>query len=235
MVIVPDHDQPGEAYAHAVAPLAKEARAHSVSILHLPGLPAKGDVAEWLGGGTSEQFADLVVQADNWEPAPPQIPDMTMSSDHNTDKDCGLTKSLADRIQQDSCFAKDVGGLLYVFENGVYRPTGEAFVCRRLKEIMIASGDAKRWSTHRAAEVCEFIRVDAPTLWERPPTDTINVLNGLLDWKSNELRPHNPKHLSTVQIPVTHDPSATCPNWTALLRRSSLLTATYWPMKSSDG
>ncbi|MDA1305470.1 MAG: phage/plasmid primase, P4 family [Nitrospirae bacterium] len=129
------------------------------------------------------------------------------------DEDCGLTKNLADQIQQDVFFAKDQGCLLYVFKGGVYWPTGEAFVRRQVKQILIATGDAKKWSTHRASEVVEFLRVDAPELWECPPLDTINVLNGLLDWKTGELREHDANHLTSVQIPVRYDAKATCPNW----------------------
>lgn len=37
------------------------------------------------------------------------------------------------------------------------------------------------------------------------------MANGLLDWKSGELRSHTPDHLSTIQLPVKWDPDATCP------------------------
>ncbi|MEJ7743191.1 MAG: phage/plasmid primase, P4 family [Nocardioidaceae bacterium] len=36
--------------------------------------------------------------------------------------------------------------------------------------------------------------------------------NGLLDLSSGELLPHSPDHLCTVQLPVRHDPDATCPH-----------------------
>jgi putative DNA primase/helicase len=41
--------------------------------------------------------------------------------------------------------------------------------------------------------------------------DQINVLNGILDTNTDELRPHSPEFLSAVQIPVRYDPQATCP------------------------
>ena len=212
LVIVPDYDEPGEGYVQTVARLATEAGARAVCILRLPGLPAKGDVVEWLdAGGTPGQFAELIAQTEAWSSA--QSPDVMVPTDTGRDEDCGLTKSLADQIQRDSFFAKDEGNRLYVFDNGVYRPTGEEFVRRRVKQILIASGHTKKWSTHQASEVVEFVRVDVPELWERPSLDTINVLNGLLDWKTGELRPHDHHHLSLVQIPVTYDPSATCQNW----------------------
>lgn len=64
VVIVPDHDEPGEKHAQQVARLATEAGAKSVRIVHLPDLPEKGDVVEWLAaGGTAEQWRKLTTEA----------------------------------------------------------------------------------------------------------------------------------------------------------------------------
>jgi putative DNA primase/helicase len=38
--------------------------------------------------------------------------------------------------------------------------------------------------------------------------DWINCSNGLLNWKTGELRPHTPRELSTIQIPVKWNPDA---------------------------
>ncbi len=72
---------------------------------------------------------------------------------------------------------------------------------RRAKEILLGSGNAKKWSTHRTSEVVEFLRVDTPRLLERPPLCTINVLNGLLDWKTGELRRHDPSTYRRFRFP----------------------------------
>lgn len=60
IVILPDNDPPGEAHARHVArnllPVAK-----AVKILRLPGLPAKGDVSDWIASGwTQEKLTGLV-------------------------------------------------------------------------------------------------------------------------------------------------------------------------------
>jgi P4 family phage/plasmid primase-like protien len=44
-----------------------------------------------------------------------------------------------------------------------------------------------------------------------PLSDWINLRNGMLHWKTGQLYPHDPSFLSTVQLPVSWDPSATCP------------------------
>jgi len=52
VVVVPDHDDPGEAYARDVVRLVTEAGAESVVVARLadawPGMPAGGDAADWI-------------------------------------------------------------------------------------------------------------------------------------------------------------------------------------------
>jgi P4 family phage/plasmid primase-like protien len=133
--------------------------------------------------------------------------------------DAGLVKELADIILISDRFARDAGGQLYAFASGVYRPNGEERIAQRVKSILVANDDTKRWSSHRAREVAEFIRIDAPHLWDQPPTDQLNLLNGLLDLSSRTLRPHVPEYLSPVQLPITYDPAATCSRWEAFIER----------------
>ena len=47
---------------------------------------------------------------------------------------------------------------------------------------------------------------------------TINLLNGLLDWREGVLRKHDPHYLTAVQLPITFDPAATCAEWDAFIR-----------------
>ena len=136
-----------------------------------------------------------------------------------TDNEPGLTKILADEILQTDQFAKDAGGQLYVFDDGCYRPHGEPFIAQQVKALLLANGETKRWSSHRAREVMEYIKVDVPALWERPKPDILNLANGLFSLATGTLTPHTPAHLSPVQLPVTFDPSATCPLWESFITR----------------
>ena len=68
VVYLPDNDKPGRAAAeiacHALAGVAA-----SVRRLDLPGLPARGDVVEWIAaGGTIEQLETLAEACPLWEP-----------------------------------------------------------------------------------------------------------------------------------------------------------------------
>jgi putative DNA primase/helicase len=47
----------------------------------------------------------------------------------------------------------------------------------------------------------------------------LNVLNGTLDLKTGQLRPHQREDLLTNLAPVTFDPKAECPQWDAFLHR----------------
>lgn len=133
--------------------------------------------------------------------------------------DHGLIKELADEILATEHFARDAGGQLYVFADGAYRPHGEVSISQHVKAILLANGDTKQWSSYRAREVQEFIRVDAPQLWERPPVDTLNLRNGLLDLSTHTLRLHAPDYLSPVQLPVAYEPTALCPLWDSFIAR----------------
>lgn len=147
------------------------------------------------------------------------LPSTTPPETMGTGSDRGLVKDLADDIVRTDHFARDAGGQLYIFEKGVYRPHGEAAILKRVKALLEANGDTKRWSSHRAREVTEFIRVDASLLWERPPVDTLNVSNGLLVLPSCTLKPHTPEHLSPVQVAVKYEPTAACPRWESFIAR----------------
>lgn len=74
VVILPDHDEPGEHYARAAA-RSLCAMGVRVKILRLPGLADRGDVSAWLdGGGTREELLRLADAAPEWaaddEPLP---------------------------------------------------------------------------------------------------------------------------------------------------------------------
>jgi putative DNA primase/helicase len=66
--ILPDNDAPGEAHALDIA-RKLHGSAASVRIIHLPGLPPKGDVSDWLGAGnTIEALGHFADETPEWEP-----------------------------------------------------------------------------------------------------------------------------------------------------------------------
>ena len=132
-----------------------------------------------------------------------------------TDK--GLIKDMAEHLLADHFFAKDPGGLLYHFEGGCYWPTGEEFVSAQFQRILEDEKRTKHWSTHRARELTAYLTVQAPKLWEAPPSEIINLSNGLYNLQTGTLLGHDPHHLCSVQLPVAFDAQATCPHWQQFL------------------
>lgn len=77
VAVCPDHDEPGVRHASQVAALAQVAGAASVKLVHLPNLPEKGDVVDWLDlGGTVHQFQALLDTGEEVDaPTPPSALD----------------------------------------------------------------------------------------------------------------------------------------------------------------
>ena len=48
-------------------------------------------------------------------------------------------------------------------------------------------------------------------MWDKPPLDRINVLNGILNLDTEELEDHDPDFLTPVQINALWHPNAVCP------------------------
>jgi putative DNA primase/helicase len=123
------------------------------------------------------------------------------------------TNVVAEAILKRDHFAQDAGGRLHVFVGGVYQDHGKRFVRARVRQWLRERGQLREWSTYRTDEVHGYILADAPELWEQPPTDTVNVVNGLLDVSTLQMRRHDPTFLSPVQLPLRYDPEADCPAW----------------------
>lgn len=68
VVILPDHDIPGKKHGDDVA-RSLTGTAADVKVLHLPDLPPKGDVSDWIAaGGTRDELEHLADETDTWAP-----------------------------------------------------------------------------------------------------------------------------------------------------------------------
>ena len=66
VVILPDNDRAGRIHAEEIASSLVSV-AESVKLVELPGLPAKGDVSDWLAtGGTAHDLVELSQTASPW-------------------------------------------------------------------------------------------------------------------------------------------------------------------------
>lgn len=91
-----------------------------------------------------------------------------------------------------------------------------------------------RYRNAIAENVKTVVTASVATLDCGPVTGFINFTNGMLDWRTGELFPHEMHYESTVQLPVAYDPDAQCPHFEGFL--SEVLTEDYvrvaWQMLS---
>ncbi len=110
--------------------------------------------------------------------------------------------------------AKDAGGRLYGYHDEAWMPDGETFYRRRVRELM-----GKSWQPRHETDAIRWIEAGAPKMDERPPLDSIRVLNGILHVgpKGATLEPLSAAPLTPVRLPVRYDPDADCPRFTKFI------------------
>ena len=125
----------------------------------------------------------------------------------------GMIHGLIRYLQATSFYARAMDASLFAYTDGCYWPGGERVAALRIVQALEEYGFYKERTTHLIHEVVEGIRLEAPALDERPPSDTINVRNGLVDIWTGERRDHSPEFLSPVQLPVVYNPKAKVQEW----------------------
>ncbi|MCA9668097.1 MAG: hypothetical protein KC503_21005 [Myxococcales bacterium] len=97
-------------------------------------------------------------------------------------------------------------GGLYIYRDGVYQRDEDELFVRRWVLRDLGDDGLKR----HCDEVVHALRTEHA----KAPRDLddgarlINVSNGLLDWRTGEIRPHTPKVLSIIQLPTAWDAQA---------------------------
>lgn len=224
VVILPDDDDAGRQHLQVVGQALQGIASEVLTVT----LPQDKDLSAWAdAGGSAEAFRALLEAAGTFSPACPEVPleneiataiATARLAEHYGLKLGRQVELLADLLLTCQHFAVDTGGQLYVYENGCYRPHGKQTIARLTKTLLRATQKAAWWSSHLVKELTIFITTDAPPLWDMPPSDTLNVKNGLLDLSTKTLRPHAPTFLSSIQLPVSFDQKATCPAWERFLQ-----------------
>ena len=96
------------------------------------------------------------------------------------------------------------GVRLYIYEGGVFRPSG-ADMARRLANQLLGAASTPDRIESAVALVKEGCKIGADSLNPRAQ-ELLNVRNGMLDWKAGALRPHSAEHLSTFQLGASYNP-----------------------------
>jgi putative DNA primase/helicase len=112
---------------------------------------------------------------------------------------------MRDSLEAAGCLRRGRDDRLWVFSEGVYVPEGERFI-----EEEVAKRLGSDFSRQRVAEVRALCKALAQPLVDLP-NGMMNLRNGVLVWRTENLLEHAPSVAGTVQIPVRWNPDATCP------------------------
>lgn len=129
------------------------------------------------------------------------------------------TELMVTMLKNSLKFAIDKQSNLYVYENGVYRPVEmDVYTCC----MAIYARYDIAWTTQKDNQVFDYLVKSSPQLLETPLGDRINLLNGIYFLDSNRFEPHSEidhsGYLTTVQLPIKYDPTATCPQIDKFMR-----------------
>ena len=102
--------------------------------------------------------------------------------------------------------ASGIDGKVWAYVDGVWIH-GERILRKRVVDLL-----GERYRRAHADTVESMVLAREPFINDQPARDYINVTNGLLHWRTGELKPHTPTVPSTTRIPVAWNPDATCPN-----------------------
>jgi putative DNA primase/helicase len=101
--------------------------------------------------------------------------------------------------------AKDRAKEFWAYEGGVWR-----FRPEEVSDRVVAVLKNKYRNSH-LTNIQTIVRSKAPVISFDPVPEVINCRNGMLDWRTGELKDHDPAAMSTVQLPWDWDPEAQCP------------------------
>ncbi|NQT17366.1 MAG: ATPase [Planctomycetes bacterium] len=240
ILIVIDNDAAGEKFGQAVAAaLLKLNPALTIKIIHLPDLPPKGDVVEWIAaGGTRDEFLRLVDAAEIVTAE--QVAEATTATKAEGLRltDVGNGERLAKLHGSNLRFCWP-WGKWFVWDGRRWRVDDTGAVAKCAKEtaraiLIEAAGcadDAQRealvkWAgasekRERLSAMVDLARSEPgipilPDQLDRDPW-ALNCPNGTLDPRTGELRKHAQADYITKVCPTDYLPDATCPTWEAFL------------------
>lgn len=243
--IVVDRDEKGETHGRVVSE-ALARHVAEVKIIRLPGVPAKGDLWDWIeAGGTAEQLRFLVetvkpVGLPTDPPAPSLPPDSAevvsrkfplLEFLRNDTGNAGrLILKSGDRLRYCPAMRKWLcwdGRRWAVDDKGAARRQAKQAMLDYLAEATEAedkdhmafayhSLDARRIANLLTMAECEL--VVTPGELDTHPF-LINFLNGTVDLRTGELSPHNPAHFITKLVHHNYNPRAACPLFLSVIAR----------------
>lgn len=229
VVVLPDNDQPGRDHANDVARSCHSA-GMEVKIIELPGLNAKGDVADWIAAGhTREDLATLV------KATPLYLPDTDTTVQPPELTDAGNAQRFADQHGKDVCYVPEWGwmvwdGTIWARDELAARKKMLDTARRIYREAETASEADQKQIAAWARQSQQAQRLSA-ALWCAQPSLAVRadefdkelwllpVENGTADLRTGKKHPPNREHKLTRASRVLYDSTAQCPVWVQFLAR----------------
>jgi P4 family phage/plasmid primase-like protien len=115
-------------------------------------------------------------------------------------------RDLVEAILADGPIRAGLGGALWWYDDGVYRDKGEQELSRRAQRLL-----GNRYRRSHIDNCIAWLAAHHPFITDHEPSELLNTRTGLLNWRTLELRPHDPELPTTYQIPHEWNPTATCP------------------------
>jgi P4 family phage/plasmid primase-like protien len=135
-----------------------------------------------------------------------------------SDEGLSLNEKIKLELLSKHHFARDKSETLFLYKDGVYDSEGGAFTVRQMAEKLCSEWGAK-WNPAVGFAAIESVKLNSPVIWDVPPSDEINLLNGILNTRTRVKRDHDPAFLSSIRIPISYDPHAKCPAIDAFMAR----------------
>lgn len=115
-----------------------------------------------------------------------------------------LAKTLAEDVMASGPLASGVDGRMWAYSGGCWRPAPEVIRDRATALL------GERYRVNEVASAVDIVKSTVPRIACDAIDQYINFRNGLLEWRTGTLIPHDPEILSTIQLPVTWDPESAC-------------------------
>ena len=97
---------------------------------------------------------------------------------------------------------------IFFYENGYYNSRGRDKI-RQLVNYYLEERSSEYYKKEVIGFIGDLNHIDRADL--EPPTNLINVKNGILNIDTMELSPHTPDYYFINQIPINYNPDAACP------------------------
>ena len=115
-------------------------------------------------------------------------------------------RSLREAVELTGKLAVGPGKMIYRHAQGLWVPDGESEIYRRTELLL-----GQRYRPAHATNVKSVVENREQLITDdAQDVQFLNLPNGLLDWRTGELQPHNPHTISTVRIPIEWNDEAEC-------------------------